>query len=126
MFGKTLRTIEQPIDDDKKPLIHHVESEEDFDNQVKNAGGKLVVVDFFATWCRPCKCIYPTLAKLAHRYASKIVALKVDVKEQAKLVEKYQVAGMPAFLFLKNGKQVDLFTGADRKKLENTIKSLIQ
>lgn len=114
------------MDEGKKNLIHHVGSEADFDNQVKNAGSKLVVVDFFATWCRPCKYIYPTLAILADKYADKIVVLKVDVDEQAELVEKYQVEGMPTFVFLKNGEQVELFSGADRKKLESTIKSLVQ
>lgn len=125
LTGKTLSTTQQRINQDNKPLIHHVESENDFDNQVKNAESKLVVVDFYATWCKPCKYIYPTLAIFAEKYASELVVLKVDVDEQTELTEKYQVTGMPTFVFLKNGEKVEEFTGADREKLENTIKALI-
>lgn len=50
----------------------------DFDDQLKVAGDKVVVVDFFATWCGPCKMIAPTLEDLAGKHASSLVVLKVS------------------------------------------------
>lgn len=103
--------------------VHHVEGEDDFDKQVKNAGSKLVVVDFFAEWCAPCKRIAPVLEKLAKQYESQIVVLKVDVDQDSELaMDRFKVESMPTFAFLKDGKTVEKFSGADATKLENTIK----
>lgn len=54
---------------------HHFQA--DFDEQVKSAGDKIVVIDFFATWCGPCKVISPFLEKLSQQYATNIVVVKV-------------------------------------------------
>lgn len=93
----------------------------DFEEQVKQAGDKLVVVDFFATWCGPCKVIAPKLAELAETYKDKIVVLKVDVDECEQLTERFQISSMPTFVFLKNGEQKDNFSGANAEKLEKYI-----
>lgn len=103
--------------------VQHIESEEEFDEQVKKAGSKLVVVDFFATWCGPCKRIAPVLDSFAKTYASQIVILKVDVDQLNELaMVKYNVDSMPTFVFLKDGKTVKRFSGADAEGIENTIK----
>lgn len=103
--------------------VIHIESEEDFEEQVKNAGSKLVVVDFFATWCGPCGTIAPVLDDLAKQYASKIVVLKVDVDQLEELaMDRFKVKGMPTFAFLKDGKVVDQFTGAIAPAIEDSIK----
>lgn len=107
-------------------LVQHVESEADFDDRVKNAGSKIVLVDFFATWCGPCRTIAPVLEILAKKYESQVVVLKVDVDEQNELaMVRYDVSSMPTFVFLKNGESVERFSGADATKIEDTIKSLI-
>ncbi len=76
-----------------------------------------VVIDFFATWCGPCKRIAPTFEKLAESFP-KIVFLKVDVDESAELVDKFSIQAMPTFLFLKDGVVLKRVEGADMKELE--------
>ncbi|XP_031625960.1 thioredoxin-2-like [Contarinia nasturtii] len=102
-------------------MVHLVKDVADFDEQVNNAGDKVVVVDFFATWCGPCKVISPVLEKFAQQYASNIVVLKVDVDECEELAMRFDVSSMPTFVFMKDGKKVDSFSGANPDKLEKTI-----
>jgi len=88
------------------------------------AGGKLVVVDFTASWCGPCKSIAPKFASLSTKYPS-AVFLKVDVDQCADIAATNNVSAMPTFHFLKGKVRVDEMTGADEKKLEEKIKKWI-
>ncbi|XP_058479501.1 thioredoxin-like [Solea solea] len=97
-------------------MVKMVEDLEDFKKQMKNAGDKLVVVDFTATWCPPCKMIAPIFEELAEKYTN-IVFLKVDVDEALDVGEEYNVSSMPTFLFIKNSKELDRFSGASQDKL---------
>jgi len=65
-------------------LIYNFNShlQNDLDGQLQQAAGKLVVLDFFATWCGPCKMISPKLAELATQYAENVVVLKVGSESQ--------------------------------------------
>jgi len=76
-----------------------------------------VVIDFFATWCGPCKRIAPTYEKLSESLLS-IVFLKVDVDESPELVNEFDISAMPTFVFLKDGKEVKRVEGADMGGLE--------
>ncbi len=76
-----------------------------------------VVIDFFATWCGPCKRIAPTYEKLAEAFPN-ITFLKVDVDESGELVNMFNISAMPTFVFLKNGKEILRVEGADMKGLE--------
>ena len=78
----------------------------------------LVVIDFFATWCGPCKKIAPFFEQLADEYV-KITFLKVDVDESEELVEKYNIQAMPTFVFLKDGAVVKKVEGANIQELES-------
>jgi thioredoxin 1 len=86
-----------------------------------------VVVDFYATWCGPCRQLAPTMDSLADQYAGKIKFVKVNVDESPKLAQQFQVEGIPMLLFFKNGKlagtSVGLLTKAD---LIHRLGSLIQ
>lgn len=84
-----------------------------------------VVIDFFATWCGPCKKIAPTYEKLSESFTS-IVFLKVDVDESAELVDMFAISAMPTFVFLKNGQVVMKVEGADMKGLEAGFNILTQ
>ncbi|MFX6077497.1 thioredoxin family protein, partial [Acinetobacter baumannii] len=81
---------------------------------------KLVVIDFTASWCPPCRFIAPILADLAKRFIH-VVFLKVDVDELKSAAEQYEVEAMPTFIFLKDGTVVDKVVGADKDSLLATI-----
>lgn len=103
--------------------VYHVNDEDDFNAQVKSAGSKLVIVDFFAIWCHPCTLIAPHLERLAKQYESEVTVLKVDVEENEDLaMARFKVNSMPTFVFMKNGKEVERYSGATPQKLEASIK----
>lgn len=78
----------------------------------------LVVIDFFATWCGPCKKIAPFFEQLSEEY-EKITFLKVDVDESQELVDKYNIQAMPTFVFLKDDVVVKKVEGASVQELES-------
>lgn len=85
-----------------------------------------VVIDFFATWCGPCKRIAPVFEDLADKHYPAITFFKVDVDESAELVEKFGVSAMPTFVFLKNGYIVKKVEGADLRALEEGFQLLLK
>ncbi|XP_067026139.1 thioredoxin-like [Acropora muricata] len=101
--------------------IVELETKEDFGNFLKEAGEKLVVVDFFATWCGPCKKMSPTIKKLAEEYADKVFFAKVDVDENAETAEAEEISAMPTFKLYKNRVKVDEFVGANSEKLKELV-----
>lgn len=105
-------------------MVYQVKDKSDFDNQLGAAGDKLVVVDFHATWCGPCKMIAPKLGELATQYEDKAVVLKVDVDECEDIAVEYGVSSMPTFVFIKNGKVVKNFSGASAEKLSDSFAEL--
>lgn len=108
------------------PAVHHVESEQDFDEHLKNAGDKLVLIDFFATWCGPCKQIAPLLDTLADTHKQRMKTLKIDVDENSGLaMGRFKVKSMPTFVFLKNGETVHIISGADPDALKKAVEELI-
>jgi thioredoxin 1 len=81
----------------------------------------LVVVDFFATWCGPCKAIAPKIEEMAKGEFSDVKFLKVDVTPSSKKVMDYNITAMPTFKFIKGGKEVDELVGANAEKLKEKI-----
>lgn len=73
---------------------------------------KLLVVDFFATWCGPCKKLSPTLDEVSEEFGDRVNIVKVDVDESEDLAMTYGIRSVPTVLFFKNGQQVDKFVGA--------------
>ena len=81
-----------------------------------------VLVDFFATWCGPCKMIAPILDQLSDEFAEKAKIVKVDVDQAKEMAMQYSVKSVPTMLLFKNGEIVDKFVGAlPKNELKNKI-----
>ncbi|MCQ2093883.1 MAG: thioredoxin [Bacteroidaceae bacterium] len=90
------------------------------------AQDKLVVLDFWATWCGPCKKIAPFVEQLAEEYADKAIIGKVNVEDEDDLASEYSIRNIPTILYIKNGEVVDKFVGATTKDvLEEKLKALL-
>ncbi|GJP42400.1 hypothetical protein CLOM_g1967 [Closterium sp. NIES-68] len=81
----------------------------------------LLVVDFTATWCGPCRIIGPVFEQLSSQYTNAIFA-EVDVDENGDISQESGVKGIPAFHFFKGGSKVDEMVGADANRLELLVK----
>ncbi|KAF9349892.1 hypothetical protein BGX26_011868 [Mortierella sp. AD094] len=84
--------------------MKHISSQSELSSQLTAAGTKLVVVDFFATWCGPCKTLAPVLEGLEKKHTSTIFA-KVDVDGAQDCARKYEVTAMPTIVFFKSGSE---------------------
>ena len=78
-------------------------------------GEKPLVVDFWATWCGPCRAIAPYIEELAKEYDGKIVVGKCDVEENDDIVMDFGVRNIPTILFFKSGEVVDRLVGGQSK-----------
>lgn len=106
-------------------MVSIIESREQLDKAISEAGEKLVVIDFFANWCGPCKIISSKLEELSNQYADKAVVLKVNVDDNDELAVDYNVTSMPTFVFIKNQQIIDIFVGGNPDKLTKNMEKYI-
>ena len=84
-------------------MLKHINSVAEFDELVKEG---TVLVDFFATWCGPCKMLSPVLEELADKN-SDLLVLKIDVDEVGPLAARFGIQAIPTLILFKNGQQID-------------------
>lgn len=101
--------------------VREINDESHFQAELHNAGIKLVVVDFTAAWCGPCKMIAPHFNQLPMKYP-KAIFLKVDVDKCQDTAASQGVSSMPTFIFYRNRTKIDKMSGADINGLEAKIK----
>ena len=102
--------------------VKEIASDQEFVAQLRDAGSRLVVVDFFATWCGPCTQISPFVKQLSAKYPN-VVFLKVDVDKCESTAQANRISAMPTFVFFKNAQELERIRGTDKVQLENKIKS---
>ncbi len=99
--------------------------EADFEAQVRQAP-QLVVVDFFATWCGPCRAQAPILDALAAEYAGQVKFVKINADEASNLAGRYEIRSLPTLLFFKNGQVAGTHTGlATAANLKQRLQTLL-
>ena len=113
--------IEKEIKDIDKPIIL---TDSNFEIEISKF--PFLVIDFWASWCGPCKIMSPTIDSLAKEYSGRINFAKINVDENQHVANKFNIQSIPTLMYLKNGKVVDISIGVISKnqimnKLEGWI-----
>jgi thioredoxin 1 len=87
-----------------------------FINEVLNSD-KPVLIDFWASWCGPCRMLSPIVEEIANEYADKIKVGKINIDEQPQLAARYNVASIPTLILFKGGKPVNTSVGVKPKRV---------
>lgn len=90
-------------------------TDQDFQKEVLDYKG-LVMVDFWAIWCGPCRMMAPTVDEIAEEKKDVLKVVKVDIEEESAIPERYQILGIPTLLFFKEGELVDTLTRLQTKE----------
>lgn len=99
--------------------VRHITMEQ-YNNEIVNSD-KLVLIDFFADWCGPCKMLAPVIEQVAEEH-SDVDVVKVNVDEVPELAQMYRVASIPTLIFLKSGQLVKEHVGfASKAEINNMI-----
>ncbi|MDH7607619.1 MAG: thioredoxin [Candidatus Bathyarchaeota archaeon] len=87
----------------------------------------LVLVDFFADWCMPCRMMAPIVEELAKEYAGKVLVGKINVDENPATADQFQVFSIPTLVIMKSGEEVDRIVGfVPKSQIEARLKKYLE
>ncbi|KAL0675936.1 hypothetical protein Bca4012_003917 [Brassica carinata] len=106
--------------------VHLITTKESWDEKLAEAGrdGKIVIANFSATWCGPCKVVAPFYIELSEKHPSTMF-LVVDVDELSDFSSSWDIKATPTFFFLKNGQQIGKLVGANKPELQKKVTSIL-
>ena len=106
-------------------MIHHIESNQILNEVTKSE--KLVLIDFYATWCMPCQMLTEVLQVIDKEYAENVEIFKVDVDENQDIAISYGITAMPTLVFYKNNEEVERKVGfLEKEELEEIINDFLK
>ena len=88
-------------------------NKEELNEILKN--NALVLVDFYASWCMPCKMLSPVIEEIAKEYEGKVVVCKIDIDENEELANEYNIMSVPTVIIFKNNENVEEIIGLNNK-----------
>lgn len=110
----------------KEEFLKKVANYETHPNEWKYLGDKPAIIDFFATWCGPCKALAPVMDKLAEEHEGEIYVYKVDTGEEQELAAVFGIRSIPSVLFVPMEGQPQMAVGAMRKEdYERAIREVL-
>ena len=119
--------VKQTVKDTLPNPVITIKREEQFKAIIDSSGERLLVIDFYADWCVPCKMLAPTILEIAREHSDKASFYKLDVEKHRKIAVQYRVMGIPYIVFIKNKEVVHTITGISPKEAYlETIKKFTQ
>ena len=104
-------------------MVKVISDIKEYDDIIKD-NSKLIVIDAYATWCGPCKTYAPEFERLSNEY-SNVNFYKIDVDNSPDIANNLGVQSLPTFYFIKGGKVITTIVGAQKTKINDTIKQLM-
>lgn len=103
--------------------MKEVQSKEEFEGIINLNENKLIVVDFFTSWCRPCTALAPFLEQLSKDFKN-VIFIKVNAENVEEVSAKYQIDCFPTIKYIINGKEVHTVKGANRDAILNAVQKI--
>ncbi|XP_061400104.1 thioredoxin-2-like [Musca vetustissima] len=119
--ASTAVVASKPFSLPKDKNLLAIDSKDDFENILKEAGDRLIMFEFFATWCGPCRILTTKLVDMANLYRDKLLIVKIDVDEFEDLAMEHNVTAMPTFLIMQNKKLLQQFSSSNADHLQETV-----
>ncbi|KAI3447860.1 hypothetical protein Pfo_004525 [Paulownia fortunei] len=106
--------------------VHLITTKESWEQKIAEAkrDGKIVIANFSATWCGPCKMIAPFYVELSEKHPS-MLFLTIDVDELTEFSTSWDIKATPTFFFLKDGEQLDKLVGANKPELQKKMTAML-
>jgi thioredoxin 1 len=95
-----------------------------FDQEL-GSSSQVALLDFFATWCGPCKQIAPLIDEIAEDYAGRVVVAKIDIDQNPRLKDRFGIRGVPTLLLLKDGSELSRSHSMTKSRLAAALDALL-